>query len=553
MALPNFDVNVVDGALGLSAEVAAGLFAQVGPCSAGVPNVPVMLTDPGAVEAAFGAGPLATALRDALMAGARRVVGVRSAADGEGFIGPVRVGPAVAGIGPVTHTGDGTGQMTVSGWLDGHGVFEVEIVQGGEVGVATFKVRAGDAPWSEPATTGASVGILDSNLVLHFADGSDPSFVAEDTYSFEASDESTGEMAVTGNPTVSAPIRFEVLSSGRRNEATMRMAWGAGFMDFTLPADGEFDTTGHAGVIYTWPDAFYTAGTVFEVDLSVAESSVAAYAAAVLALRALATPVEWVHVVGPTAPATWVALAALAESEFAATFRYLHILAEARGPAEDETVDEWVAALVADAGEIAHARLSVVAGRAVVADPYTGAEAERSAAAVYAARLSLLRVHESPGKVVSGPLSLLARLPAGLNDAHIEQLDAARYVTVRLHEGIGGVYVTNGRMMASTTSDYRWVEWRRTMDKACRLVRVAGVRSVHREGDEIGLLALASDLEQPLAAMTAAGEIAGGAVSIPPDQDIAASSALRVSVRVRPVPTLRHIEAEVGFENPFRV
>jgi hypothetical protein len=43
-----------------------------------------------------------------------------------------------------------------------------------------------------------------------------------------------------------------------------------------------------------------------------------------------------------------------------------------------------------------------------------------------------------------------------------------------------------------------------------------------------------------------------GRVVIPRDQDVIATSTLRVKVRIVPVPIMRWIEVEMGFENPFQ-
>ncbi|MFZ5591414.1 MAG: DUF2586 family protein, partial [Bacillota bacterium] len=139
-----------------------------------------------------------------------------------------------------------------------------------------------------------------------------------------------------------------------------------------------------------------------------------------------------------------------------------------------------------------------------------------------------------------------------LNDAHILALDQARYVTFRQYIGEAGFYVTNGRMMAPETSDFRYVELRRAMDKACSQVRTAALRHEHGEATEAGIEALEGDLTAPLDIMIGAGEIADGRVIIPKDQDVIATSTLQTKVRIVPVPIMRWIEVEIGFENPYQ-
>jgi hypothetical protein len=256
----------------------------------------------------------------------------------------------------------------------------------------------------------------------------------------------------------------------------------------------------------------------------------------------------------PTDDATWVALAALVETEFTARHRYVHLLCEAPAPGEGETTNDWVARLLAMADGVSSTRLVVSAGMVLSADPFTGVEGAGNAACIYAGRLSQVPLQRSVGAPILGPLPLATDLyPADLNDGHIEQLDVTgRFVTVRRIEGLSGLYPTNGRMLVDETSDYRWVEWRRVMDKACREVRLAGLRSLHLEATEAGLKALTADLQAPLNRMAAAGEIVAGSVAIPPGQDIIATSTVRVKVRIQPVPNMRFIEIEMGLENPYR-
>jgi len=90
------------------------------------------------------------------------------------------------------------------------------------------------------------------------------------------------------------------------------------------------------------------------------------------------------------------------------------------------------------------------------------------------------------------------------------------------------------------------------MDKACREVRLAGLRKLFGDADEAGLAALTDALQQPLDRMKSAGECAGARVTIPANQDFIATSAVRVKVRIQPTPKMRWIELEMGFENPFR-
>jgi hypothetical protein len=94
------------------------------------------------------------------------------------------------------------------------------------------------------------------------------------------------------------------------------------------------------------------------------------------------------------------------------------------------------------------------------------------------------------------------------------------------------------------------------MDKACTLVRNTALRFEHAEIDptniEKSLAAMEAQFTAPLDTMVGAGEIAAGRVVIPRDQDVLATSTIRVKVRIVPLAIMRWIELEIGYENPFQ-
>jgi hypothetical protein len=103
--------------------------------------------------------------------------------------------------------------------------------------------------------------------------------------------------------------------------------------------------------------------------------------------------------------------------------------------------------------------------------------------------------------------------------------------------------------MAAEGSDFTYGENKRTLDKACKLVRARAVRSQHREAIEIE--ALQAELQEEVDGMEGDGEIRYGVVEIPEGQDILGTSTLKTKVRVSPIGTIRNLEVDMGFENPF--
>lgn len=562
--LPDAYIEVLDGALGLMSDFPSGVFAQVGRATQGPVASPKVFTESDKVEGVFGDGDLATALKVALLSGARMVLGVRMATSIPGSFGQVtRRGPTNGFIGPVTKQGTGSGTVTVTGTPVESGLLEMQIVTGGEVGTAAFKWRLSGGTWSAPITTGASVPIPACGVVTSWSNGAQqPSFVMDDLFSCTILTVGTGQMLPGGSPNSDYQVEVQATATGGLNAAKFRYRtdpeslWSP---EQTVQSSFVIPDTGITLQFVEGNPSEYSflAGETMTFGATGPSSSSQDLMDAIDSLLAVHYPIEFIHVVGPTGPDVWAALQAKAE-EFAEKYRYLHILCETRGPDDDEDVDEWVEALLEDAQDFAGTRVSICAGR--VAFEYRGMKIEMNAAPIYAGHLSRIKVHQSPGRVIDGPIPFATEVApvdddgrSKVNDGHIALLDATgKFITVRRYVGQSGIYITNGRMKVDDTSDFRWVEWRRVMDKACREVRLAALRSVHKEATPEGLKALQADCQQPLNIMKGAGEVYDAQATIPDGQDFIATSTVRVKVRIQPVPTMRWIEVEMGFENPFR-
>lgn len=371
----------------------------------------------------------------------------------------------------------------------------------------------------------------------------------------------TGTLSVAGNPLNAFDVVVEVLRTGGLNDAVFRYSLDGGASwsgQVTVPAEGVY-TLPNTGLTITFqadaenPPESFRKGDRFTFSTTAPQASVESVNRAIDVLLGSNLSFDFIHVVGPSDAAMWAALAARAEEAFN-SFRYIHILAEAKPPAPGQTVDEWVSALAAEAEDIASTRLSVCAAFGRVADISTGRQAVRNLAGLYAGRVSAIGVHQHPGEVALGAIpSVVALAPNGINAAHISALDDARFVTFRTYEGFPGHYVNDGRIMAAPTSDYQQVETRRVVDKAARQVRIAALRFHKGPATPAGLAAFQAALQVPLGAMQADGEILGAQVVIPPGQNILSTGRLRARLRITPVPIMREIEVEIGLENPFAV
>lgn len=368
-----------------------------------------------------------------------------------------------------------------------------------------------------------------------------------------------GTLTTSGSPLNAFDVVIEITADGRRNTAVFRYSLDGGrtwSLLITVPADGIYAIPG-SGITVTFneyatdPTQSFKAGDRYAFATTAPAASVASVNAALDVLLDSTKSYDFIHIVGATDNAMWAALAARADEAFN-RFRYLHILAEARAPSNAETVDQWVSALESQAQNFASTRVSVSAAFGLISDIATGRQVVRNLAGLYAGRVSSIPVQKHPGEVALGPIPSIVELrPVGIHSGHIAALDDARFITFRTYEGMPGHYVNDGRIMASPTSDYQQVETRRVVDKASREVRLAGLRFHKGPATPGGIAAFQAALQVPLGAMLAAGEIMGGRVVIPPNQNVLSTGKLRAQLRIVPVPIMREIELEIGLENPF--
>lgn len=366
----------------------------------------------------------------------------------------------------------------------------------------------------------------------------------------------TGSMTVSGAPLDDYQVIVAIVNAGNLNQATFKYSLDGGdtfSAKITVPTAGTYQIPG-TGITLTFTDGSETpfaAGDMYSFNALAPSASISSINEAIDVLLATTYEYEFIHVVGPSDNAVWAALDTRA-AEAEASYRFIHFIAEARGLNDDETVDEWVAALVTMKASFASTRVSVVAGRLELVDTGTGRVVDRNGGGIYTGRVSAMPVQSSPGKVIEGPLPGIVGLqPVGINEGHILTLDEAGFVTFRQYVGLSGFYITNGRMMAEDISDFQYVELRRVMDKACRACRTAALRFEHAEATTEGIAALQAHLQAPLDQMAMDKEATSASVLIPDGQDIISTSKVKCKIRIIPVGIMRVIELDIGFENPF--
>lgn len=369
----------------------------------------------------------------------------------------------------------------------------------------------------------------------------------------------TGSLTVSGDPLDAYDVMVTITDTGTLNSAAFTYSLNGGAATskrITIPVNGVYEITG-TGLKLTFAEGSadiensFVKGDTFTFTTASPTASIGAINDAIDILLDTNLTYEGIHICGATSKSMWVALDTRA-MEAQKRFRYIYMLAECGYVESGGDVNTWLKARLDEADTFASDRVGVCAAYGEITDSLTGSTVTRNLMGIIAGRISQLKLQESAGKVILGSLpGIVKLLPEGLNDGHIEALDTGRYITARRYEGLNGFYVTEFRLMAEAVSDYQYGEYRRVMDKACKLVRTAGLKFKNYEASETGIKALQAHLNQPLSIMTGAGEIADGTVSIPPNQDILATSRIRVKIGVQPVGIMRNIDIEIGLTNPF--
>lgn len=536
---------LVDGTSGLAPGGVEGACIVVGVCSLGEPGKGYLLGKSSNLEGLLGVGPLVDRLRDIFA----------TAGQGAVVIAVPVAGLAGGYVTPVEQTGEGPAG-TVTGVPVANATVKVVIVDGGAPGIATCKVSLDGgttygAVAAVPANGQIAIGATGTTLTLAAGD-----LVAADAYEFlvrapigPISTVGTGpDITAAGMPTAAADVILQVVSAGGRNVGTYQLSldggdsWGP---VRTIPVDGAI-AAGSTGVVITFPAQDGVAGDIYTFGILAPVPTVSAV------LDALEMPlslydVEFVYVVGSSDSSDWTALQVKADELWNA-HRPTFVLAEARLPYANETIDDWTAALVAERQGVALRFVSVCAAYGEIADS-TGRRLTRNAAGLAAGRLLAIPVMRALGRVRDGAIAPLS-LPTLYTEGHQAMLEAAGYVTAKRYAGLSGVYWGDERTLADATSDYQYLTVLRTVFKAVRKARIAALKSMYDEaGDPVlgesaaGLAYLKTGIETALNTMVKAvpQEMASHQVVIPSGQDIV-NNGVAVEMALIGIPIIRKIK-----------
>ncbi len=375
-------------------------------------------------------------------------------------------------------------------------------------------------------------------------------------------------VTVDGKPNDSYEVLVKIIAGGVRGTGTFKASLDGGDTfgnETTIPSDGDFALvgTGQADdegneVTLTFAAGTYVADESYSIICTAPAYSTSDLHDAMLVLLALSTEFFMVHVVGT--PGTAADAATLAggvatdiEAAAATRFRYLFAIVEC--PNDGDTVEDSddIDAFAA----FTSARVCVCAGDAEIISPISNRVFRRNAAWAIAARASKVEPGTDLAYVGSGPLGSVSALHRDENQTPL--LDAAQFSTLRTIVGRRGFFIANGRLMAPTGSDFRLIQYRRVMDKACAVVRDAMLgflnSSVRVNADGTIYEKDAVKIEKSVASRLASEVITPGmataaTAAVSRTNNVTSTSQLLTTVRVRPLGYAKDIEVDIGFAAP---
>ncbi len=370
----------------------------------------------------------------------------------------------------------------------------------------------------------------------------------------------TGTMTVSGEPTNAFNVMVKVTVAGALNAAAIRYSLDGGSVygeEQTIPATGSVTLT-NTGITLTFDagETGFAAGDVFSFTTTAPAMTNADVLTALDKVRNINATIEFVHIVGESAPELWAAAGTVAETYHSDYKSPLFVVCEAPAPTSGQTADEYATQLVGQQQGVSSIYVQVVAARGI----YTRLDnitADINLAGVICGFYAAASVQQSIGETKSFYIDedkLTALTPTGITD-EAATLDEARYLTVRRYIGLSGWYVTNARMMCPEGSDYKYAERIRVTNKIVREVRTQLLTQMQTAVDvddlDAELAAIAELAMAPVDTMVDKKEISSARIAVPDGQDILGSETLQLVIRYVPVGHIREIEVDLGMENPY--
>lgn len=582
MAIPNTSVTILDGQIGIVTPAAGNATVTFGMSSKAIPNtlyggyqgnLTQLVTDLG-----YGPGVEALALKVAAGGGPHYFMEPTPSYDGA--------------LSAVTTVAAGAGTMTVN--MAPASTITIVCTTTGALATAAFTYKIGTGATSAPVISAAaytSTGWLipGTQTTLIFTAGN--GFDATDTWTITnigvithtvTSGSATGALSSqTSQPFDDYTFRIQCTGTGSPATGTFKWTSDNFYADdgsdlsnwsssIVIPGSPYKYAIPNTGVYLIFVNSSYTSGDYFTFTSIASGVTTSNVTAAFTALYLLNTSYGGGHVAAmPTSAANAATLATTVDTNMttAQTAQsYIwwfsdcpsvgsRILSGGFPIADTADTDAVIATAFVNA---TYKRVATGAGDFLCTSPINGRLTRRPASWAAAARAGAVPISHNLHFVGDGPLPSVVKLYR--NENTVQALDAARLTTLRTVPGKGGYFITRGRTLADSTSDFSNFMHRRVMDASCRVVVAAAADLIgatvplNSNGtiDEGAAQRIEAGINSKLvAAIIDAGyasrSASGQYVTVNRTHNIAADSTIQITVKIIPLGTLDNIDVTIGY------
>ena len=390
-----------------------------------------------------------------------------------------------------------------------------------------------------------------------------PADIAGETSEVKHTGTGTGTVSVTGSPNNAYDIVVEIVTSGNTNDGTFRYSIDGGnnFSDeLTVPLAGAYELTG-TGLTLKFADAEADGQSFVEHDAyafstTAPAMSNASVLEAVEKLIDFNKTIEVCHIVGVSGKALWAALQSEAKDFMELYKKPLIFLCEGRACREDETLDEYMAAMALECKGISSLYVCVSLTYAIYQRKDLRVQ-KVNMAGVVSGLIGSAKESLSVGCVEEFPVScakLQKMVPDGI-EAYSEQFDAMGYTVFRQYAGRDDYYVANANVMAPAGSDFPYVESVRVLNRIVREIAKQASDKIQAEVDPGNLESSVAKIEAHLNIAMEECErdkiISSGEASIDTENlNILADETMDVRVAWVPMGTVRRFNLTFAVYNP---
>lgn len=355
------------------------------------------------------------------------------------------------------------------------------------------------------------------------------------------------EITVTGAPLVKSLITVTVNIEGEIGTAELKIQSEGDIESSELmiiPADGVIDLP-NMGISILMPiEASYSSNMKWVFGTSPPASSLEAIKAAVDKTLEIYSP-ECVVVCQPSSSADVKYYSQCAEEYFTEWHQPLFFVTQTELDAT-KNLDEAIADKVSEFDKVEARFVSVLCQYGTLING--SKKYIRQPLGLLVGHITKAKVNQSIGATNNFALSNY-ELPYYWSNVHSRALDGGRFITLRTYAGLNNVFWSNGRTMAGDTSDYRFIEVVRTVQKAIRIARRASLPYIQGAGDEVGLNSMLAEIRTKIATMTESQpkELDDFSVDMPSGQDVV-NDGVTFNISLFGIPIIRTINLNFMFK-----